>query len=44
MPSYAYNNPRLAKMWQERIRKINRMFKSLEQQDAMPHVRLAERA
>lgn len=44
MPTYAINSPRLQKVWNEKIRKINRMFKELEQEQSAPRIRIRERA
>lgn len=43
MPTYALRNPHAQQVWNAKIRKINRMFKALEQEGA-PRVRIAERA
>lgn len=42
MPTYAMHNPHLQQVWNAKIRKINRMFKAIEQEGA-PRVRLQER-
>lgn len=42
MPMYAYN-PRLRKLWNDRIRRINRIFKEMQLSQDAPRVRLSER-
>lgn len=42
MPDYARCNPHLQQVWNAKIRKINRMFKAIEQEGAH-RVRLQER-
>ena len=44
MPSYAIGNPHLQKVWAAKVRKINRMFKELEQEQSAPRIRIRERA
>ena len=44
MPSYAIGNPYLQKVWAAKVRKINRMFKELEQEQSAPRIRIRERA